>query len=660
MENPFKKASDTEKDRKNRAVDFVEKNRDFFEHYADGEVKIKLAPKGSVSSFWYDYEDDSIYVSPGDRSSGEEGFSDDELAFLTCHEIEHFREKKKMFLEKDGKKMFERMQKANGSKAWHYMTNALSDIHENKTIAFRTNSGMLDVEKKLFDKTFADRDLSKAPMHLQLSFALLLEKRIPGEECKVSPEVREKINKLHSIKSNDESMDIIDVMTDPHTSLSDRIKLQDAYVFPEMQDLMDKDIERKKMKKEDDKNVGEGGKRKGDPNDMFKGDYDAAEEMFPEGSESGDEYQKAFEKWKENEEKAQKEKSEKEKEAQRKNDARLMEKFKFTEERLEELRKFVKESIEETRDKRTGVTAADEMKDLFLQMMEEKKRAPQKMKMIKVTKSDRGEVTVPEWVEDHYEEEGDFLEDPALLVAGIRSGDSAPKAWEDSRMESVSHEVFGEHTEEVMVPDDDPGNDTKFSELEITVVYDLSGSMCSGGKYQEQSKANAILTQAFRELSDMTNEETEANSPLVIKTELRAFGAGNRILKKMSSAMTEDDQLRSVAILSQKPRGGNDEHEMFQDIEENMSPETIKKIKNGDLRKIVVVLTDGTGEVAAIRRAVENLRGKGVIFVGVGITESGKDALKTYAPDGKLAKQAKDIPVTMRNLFKQYIVEKQK
>ena len=69
------------------AVAFVEKHRDFFEHYAKGRVEIEPAPEG-LSTFAFDLNKNVIYVNS--MFYKKQGFSDEKTLFAICHEIEHF------------------------------------------------------------------------------------------------------------------------------------------------------------------------------------------------------------------------------------------------------------------------------------------------------------------------------------------------------------------------------------------------------------------------------------------------------------------------------------------------------------------------------------------------------------------------------------------
>ena len=87
------------------AVALVEKHRDFFEHYAKGQIKIEPAPEG-LKTFAFDLETNTIYASSMFYKELE--FSEEKTVFAILHESEHFMEKIQILAEDGGEKKFEK------------------------------------------------------------------------------------------------------------------------------------------------------------------------------------------------------------------------------------------------------------------------------------------------------------------------------------------------------------------------------------------------------------------------------------------------------------------------------------------------------------------------------------------------------------------------
>ena len=231
-------------------VEFVEKNRDLFEHYARGRVKFSPAPEG-LDTFAFDLKTNTIYINS--RFYKTLGFSDEKTTFATLHEIEHFIEKKRLLTEDDGEKSFEKYLKSiEESKAYSLMDNIVSDVRENRAVVSRTSKDFGDIEKKCYrEDLFKETDFTKEPKHIQFSYALIREARVPDEKCIVDEEVRQKLDALKAISSKGKA-NLFDVMTSPETPMSTRLKFQDKFVWPIVENLLEKDMEDDKKKKESD------------------------------------------------------------------------------------------------------------------------------------------------------------------------------------------------------------------------------------------------------------------------------------------------------------------------------------------------------------------------------------------------------------------------
>jgi len=180
------------------------------------------------------------------------GLSKEKTIFATLHEIEHFLEKIQMLAEDGGEKNFEKyLKNIENSKAFGLMDNCVADIRENKTVVTRTNQGMRELEEKMYkEDLFESLDLTlntdksgnaqTVPKHIQFCHAILREARVQNEQCTVSPEVREKLNEILKVKG------LMDIMTNPQTPMSMRLKLQNKYIWPKVLELLEKDIEDKK------------------------------------------------------------------------------------------------------------------------------------------------------------------------------------------------------------------------------------------------------------------------------------------------------------------------------------------------------------------------------------------------------------------------------
>lgn len=644
MEKGFHDQPQTPQD---EALAFVNKHREFFEHYARGSVKFEPAPEG-LDTFAFNLETNTIYISP--RFYQELGFSEEKTAFATLHETEHFKEKVAMLNEPGGERVFERyLKRIKDSKAYGVMDNCIADVRENEAVVSKTHEGFRDIEQACYrEDLFKETDFTKEPRHLQLSYALLREARVPDEACTVSPEVREKIDQIRAIKGEDGS-DFFKVLTDPNVPMSTRLKLQDQYIWPIVKELLDKDIEdqKKNQKEGDDKGKGDGkgqgnkngdnkpeegdkkdksgkssegkgekgkkgkpaektGEGKEDPNETFKEAYARADKKVPNAvPQEG--IEKAFKEWKESKGENPLDKADKEYAA----------KLGVKKEDLQEYRR-ITESLEKIINPETGQSVIQDLKDL-IQRIIAKRMKP---------------VPAPRYPVD----EGEDLVDPATLVAEAKAGNFEPKVWE-------THETK-----------EKPGK--QFGEVEITLVCDRSGSMSEGSKLVEQRKSAVLIMEALKELEEMCEEEAvNLTKPLEIRSEIYSFqetSADSVPIKKMSKELSEKERISVVSILS-STQGGTTDFVPLESISKNLSEPIKEKIKSGEVKKIAIVFTDGgSNDPQRVKNVLESLRKEGVVVVGVGITEGGRPALTTYAPEAKLAETAEKLPIILGDLLKEH------
>jgi hypothetical protein len=640
------------------AVALVEKHRDFFEHYAKGKIKIEPAPK-SIPTFAFNLEKNTIYINSMFYKNL--GLSEEKTVFATLHEIEHFMEKLQILSEDGGEKKFDKyLKRIKESKAFSLMDNCVADIRENRAVVSKTNTGMGELEEKTYkEDLFAETDFTKQPRHIQFSQALLRENRVSGEKCQVSPDVRLALDEVAKIKG------LMDIMTNPETPMSMRLKLQDKYIWPKVEALLEKDIEdKKKQKKEEqekkekgEKKDGEGesgekggeegqdgedkegddeakgkgkkGKKKEstttsseshpslekegskaddetDPNKIFAKDYEEAGKKFPEAVPV-EEIEKALKEWKE---------AQKGKDSKDKADEDYAKKIGVEKKDLQDYRKIV-DSLEKMVNPETDVSVLEELKNLFSRIISKRLK----------------KALAPKYPVD----EGDELVDPAQLIADVKSGNLQPKVWEDTEIKEKKGERFGE--------------------VEITLVCDQSGSM-AGQKAEEQRKSAVLVMEVLKEFAELCEEEKiNIDKPLEVKSEIYGFGAGEdkKPMKKMSVELGEAERINVLKKLYNVP-GTTTDFNSLEAIDANLDDKTKIKIKIGELKKIVVVFTDGGSDnPAKVQGVLKSLRDSGVVAIGVGITSEGSPVLSTYAPNALVVEDVSKLPITLGELLKEHL-----
>jgi len=612
----------------NEAFDFTKEQMDMLRHYGRGSVNIKPSPKG-LDTFAFNLEKNEIYVNSRFYKNKGFNFSEEATLFASFHEIEHFLEKKQLLSEEGGEKIFDRyLKKLEESKAYGVMDNCIADIRENKTVIQKTNKENEIVEREMYKKDlFEDIDFTKMPKHLQLPQAILRESRVSEEVCRVSEEVRMEIEKLKNIKSPDGDS-FLDVLTDPSTPMSLRMKLQDIYIWPVVKKLLKEDIREKENQNksenseedsQNDSNNGKDGKDsnegknakdlKSNPNEVFQKEYEEFESKNPNAMDIK-EIKKDFKKYKRSKNENSLDKA----------DESYAQSIGVEKEDLQKYRNIVK-SLEEIINKETGENTIEELRNIFEKIISKRKNV----------------LFSPKYPT----EEGEFLIDPTNLITEVKSGNLKPKVWESFERKEQKSDKFGE--------------------VEITLVCDRSGSMY-GEKAIEQQISTVLIMETLKDFSERCEEEkNNLIKPIEIRSEIYSFQGDyndSRPLKKMSKELGEKERIDIASILSETPGNSTTDFIPLENIFENIDEKIKNKIRTGELKKIVFIMTDGeSSDPIRVKNITEKLRKEGVVIVGIGITEDGEAVRETYAPKAEVAKEAKDLPIVLAGLLKEHLAD---
>ncbi|MEK9151627.1 MAG: VWA domain-containing protein [Patescibacteria group bacterium] len=608
-----------------------EANRDVFEHYARGKVNVKPAPEG-VDTFAFDLETDDIYLNA--RFYKQKGLSDEKTTYATLHEIEHFLEKKQLLAEKNGERAYATyLSRLEKSKAYGVMDNCIADIRENTTVIRKTDEGYVAIERGMYkEDLFPSTDLSREPKHLQLPQAILREARVPGERCAVSPEVRMAIDELKSIRAKDGTT-LLQIMGDPNTPMSVRLKLQDKYVWPKVAAFLKQDEEEQKKNqgkgkgekpddgtkkrkpgapseseagRADQPQKPEGRPSKGaDPNETFKDAYARADKRVPNAVPVGKE-KATFKKWQETHG-----------DPMDRADREYAEKLGVKKEDLQRYRS-IADQMRKTVNPETNQSVIDDLRGLISRIIAKRKK----------------EMPAPRYPV----EEGEDLVDPTELVTRAKVGDFEPKAWE-------THDIRTQRGK-------------RFGTVEITLVCDRSTSM-AGRKQQEQQKAAVLFMEALKEFADFAKEESSMlEKPLEVRSEVYSFQSSSEDavpLKHLSDDISEKERI-DVAVKIGTCSGSTTDFVPLETIAKSIDQDKERLIADGELKKIIIVFTDGeSDDPVRVKNVLGVMREKGVVVIGIGITKDGKPALTTYAPEARLAETAEQLPQVLSDVLREHL-----
>lgn len=188
-----------------------------------------------------------------------------------------------------------------------------------------------------------------------------------------------------------------------------------------------------------------------------------------------------------------------------------------------------------------------------------------------------------------------------------------------------------------------------FTDFELTIVIDGSGSMQDPEKLKAQQKATIMLLEAIvqfqSEVNDLAKQGDEISMDL--KTKIHEFSDKDAVIKDFNQELDYKSRVAISNRLNNLSGGGNNEIHTLDAILSDVQ-EKKEEIQTGELKKLIIVLTDGEsdkdikGKIAQIYRMSGNVPNMKIMGVGLGAgTES---VTTTYEPNGKGDIDLKDLP----------------
>jgi hypothetical protein len=188
-----------------------------------------------------------------------------------------------------------------------------------------------------------------------------------------------------------------------------------------------------------------------------------------------------------------------------------------------------------------------------------------------------------------------------------------------------------------------------FTDFELTIVIDGSGSMQDPGKLKAQQRATVMLLEAIVQFQDEANELNQQGEKISmdLKTQVREFSDKDTVLKEFNETLDYKSRVSLSKRLSSLTGGGNNEIDTLDAILHDVRDKS-DIISAGELKKLIIVLTDGesdkdiAGKIAQIYRACN--KAPNVKILGVGLGQGTGSVDTTYSPNGTGNLDLKQLP----------------
>ena len=548
------------------------------------------------------------------------GYTGAESMWAVCHEIEYIRDWRK-----DPEAYAALYAKAEKERRtgllYQYINDILANREEDRRFPAHRETRAYLYQVKLFPRV----DYLKAPRHIQLITAMLREWILPEEPLTLSPEVRTAFEKLKNYDG--EGTNLIELATDPNVIPRNRFLLVRDYVEPVYEAFFQKDLEERKKKKKHKPDRGgdpmneesvEGGSRsvaKGfvesnapDDKDYFSREYDEADMSLPRvfsTDEAKEEIERAIQ--------------------------RLQEENRSPQQiAKEQFRMEHGVSVEEAEDYAEEYKKIEyqiqPLRDIFGRIISTRKEVKRRLK----ERTDQGVIFDPSMITQAYID----------AKSGIR----------DSRTQlKIRKEEFDEH---------------KLSEFEFTLVCDLSGSMNEnwpGGKSYEQKLSAILIIEALDEFEKKLKEERlEKSVDLCIRTEVRGFHAVDEELKSLSDSIDFAGRVKISRRLEDCTGSNTADYKSLVHITAALDAESEGKIERGELRKVLIMITDGgSDDILLAKEARNRLTAKGVITGALLIGQPGKSDtdkfLQVWHRDGLPCRDVSQLVPVIEGLLEGFL-----
>jgi len=610
-------------------------------------LKSDITLERGNSGWAFDFQNRKLIYDP--KFFIERGYSLQETLFATTHELmAHYGE-----LMRDPELVLKEAKRYSAKGHLHLLYNIFEDVLGNRRIVAELPFLEQTREDLYREKMFPPTDYTDKSSHVQFTYGFIRQMMVPGEAVQLGPEAQAALDKLRSFGSD--KIDILDLVTTPTIDPKDRFRIMRTIVEPIYRELYEKDLEEEK-KSGKSKDQGEGS-----PTDT------QASGEPQQGQGSGQEKKKWWQRKKETPQEGKGKEQQPGKGGDKKSSDRAAREA--AEKKFKEEYKAYHDSHPEP------ITHAEEkqIKKLMEEIVAKKGGEPTLEQSI-----------LEEWAREHGVNAEDVLgyrkeyAEIAPLVAELREvfkqiiSRRLKERWKFSpQLETEGEELSEDTLVESSIESQTGGQPRAFRELEkqkkeqegygmldMTLVNDLSGSMNEGGKLVMDRKSKLLFLESladFQKEIEQAEYESGVSLGLQVRTETRAFGDfGDAELKELSTDLSEKDRI-GIWKKMHKAGGGTPDYLSLNEVLKSITPEQEKELREKLRRKIVVVLSDGDSQDAGkVQGVLLQLRNKGVICLGLGMTESGVAVKDTYKPDAEVITDINTLPQAVQKVILKY------
>lgn len=590
-----------------------------------------------------------LYYDPGFFT--DLGYSRAQAMTATLHELEEVREYVRapsLF-----KKEFER-EKETGFR-YKILHNCLQDILINNTLGWRAPVHRRTIGTLYRERMFPEVDYTGEPKHLQFAYAILREAMLPDDRVVIDDAVRQRIEQLKDFLG----VDLIELIGEPGVEPQLRLEAVKRFVEPLFEELFEEDLQERQQQAsgQGGEELGEGQPSEGriESEEESQEEVDGGQEAQSDDGETGGDQED------EGEERSGQEREGEGGEGQDKaaslelseEEEWFREEYEAFGERLPQpLKEVEMEALVDGLEK-MGVDGAgpEDMERRAYELQygvswEDAQRYYKEFQMVEPYVGDLRQVferVINRRIEQKRKLKGKtqrgVILNPGLLV-------QAKLDIEEERTDSRVWLDYKKRMREVIAP----GN------FEVTLVCDLSGSMEDPiEKLRIQRQCAILFLEGLAEFCELARKRQGEMEELDVLSEVRGFGNFEVELKPLSNQLTEAMRIEVLKNLSWAPGSATWDYESLTAIKQGIDGEQRRKLVSGELKKAVVVFSDGqSSNVGRAQEEARGLREMGVEVVGVGVSKHAQAVKSTYKPQGLVCNEVGQLPEILTKLLEEF------
>lgn len=241
-----------------------------------------------------------------------------------------------------------------------------------------------------------------------------------------------------------------------------------------------------------------------------------------------------------------------------------------------------------------------------------------------------------------------------LTVQQVYSGPVPPDIGDDIDDDSIVAIPIAQRSHDPLplaftVPQQQEKVERSFGGYELYIGADRSQSMNdvdpASGRRKKDAQRDAVFLFVDSVMQNVLEMKRagKLKHAMPVRICVATFGKQNEIVLPLTEQWGPPEQVKLYRILDDCADNGTPDHLALQMLQKEMEKSPSRD--DPKMHRAVLMFADGGSDNAGlVRQELEQIRGKGIIAGGFGMTEAGKAMEAVYAPDGRTIERIEQLP----------------